>query len=428
MKSHIILFSLLFLFAVSTSKTQAQTDNNWMQWRGPLNNGVAIKANPPVDFSETKKLKWKTAIPGRGNATPIVYQDKIVILTAVPTDPSVDPQVSPNVEHNFKVILVNRNDGSIIWEKTVATELTEGKIHELSSWASNSPCTDGEMIYAYFGSFGLYCLDFDGNIIWKRNFGKMQKRMNFGDGASPYLYKDRLFIQWDHEGDSYIYALDKKTGKDVWKLERDEPTSWSTPFVVEANGKTQVIVSGTKQIISYDYETGETIWSGKGLTENVIPVPVYEDGIVYMMSGFRGSYLKAVDLSKASGDITNSDAIIWSYDQDTPYTPTPLLMDGKLYFLRVNNGVMTCLDAKDGSVNYSKERLEGISTIFSSPSGADGKIYIAAKGICLVVKAGEDFEILASNKLDDDFHASPIFVDNQLILRGFESLYCFEEE
>ncbi|WP_303922593.1 PQQ-binding-like beta-propeller repeat protein [Draconibacterium sediminis] len=427
MKSQFILFSLLFLFAVSTSKAQPQADNNWMQWRGPLGNGVAVKANPPVDFSETKNLKWKTAIPGRGNATPIVYEDKIIILTAVPTDSSADPQVSPNVDHNFNVILVNRNDGSIIWEKTVATDLPQGKIHELSSWASNSPCTDGEMIYAYFGSFGLYCLDFDGNIIWKRDFGTMEKRMNFGDGASPYLYKDRLFIQWDHEGDSWIYCVDKKTGNDIWKMERDEPTSWSTPFVVEANGKTQVITSATTAIRSYDYENGNVLWSSTGMTGNVIPVPMVENNMLYVTSGFRGAALQAIDLTKASGDITGTDAIIWEYNQDTPYTPCALLMDGKLYFLRANNGVMTCLDAKDGSVLYSKERLEGISTIFSSPSGADGKIYIAAKGICLVIKAGEDFEILASNELDDDFHASPVFVDNQLILRGFESLYCFEE-
>lgn len=427
MRSQIILFSLLFLFAVSTSKAQSQAEDNWMQWRGPLGNGVAIKANPPVDFSETKNLKWKTDIPGRGNATPIVFEDKIIILTAVPTDSSVDPQVSPNVDHNFNVILVNRNDGSIIWEKTVATELPEGKIHELSSWASNSPCTDGEMIYAYFGSFGLYCLDFDGNVIWKRDFGTMEKRMNFGDGASPYLYKDRLFIQWDHEGDSWIYCVDKKTGNDIWKMERDEPTSWSTPFVVEANGKTQVITSATTAIRSYDYENGNVLWSATGMTGNVIPVPMVENNMLYVTSGFRGAAMQAIDLTKASGDITGTEAIVWEYNQDTPYTPCALLMDGKLYFLRANNGVMTCLDAKDGSVLYSKERLEGISTIFSSPSGADGKIYIAAKGICLVVKAGENFEILASNELDDEFHASPVFVDNQLFLRGFESLYCFEE-
>jgi outer membrane protein assembly factor BamB len=427
MKSQIFLFSLLFLFAVSTSKAQPKAEDNWMQWRGPLGNGVAVKANPPVDFSETKNLKWKTSIPGRGNATPIVYEDKIIILTAVPTDSSIDPQVSPNVEHNFNVILVNRNDGSIIWEKTVATDLPQGKIHELSSWASNSPCTDGEMIYAYFGSFGLYCLDFDGNIIWKRDFGTMEKRMNFGDGASPYLYKDRLFIQWDHEGDSWIYCVDKKNGNDIWKMERDEPTSWSTPFVVEANGKTQVITSATTAIRSYDYENGNVLWSSTGMTGNVIPVPMVENNMLYVTSGFRGAALQAIDLTKASGDITGTDAIIWEYNQDTPYTPCALLMDGKLYFLRANNGVITCLDAKDGSVNYSKERLEGISTIFSSPSGADGKIYIAAKGICLVIKAGETFEILNSNKLDDNFHASPVFVDKQLILRGFESLYCFEE-
>jgi outer membrane protein assembly factor BamB len=163
------------------------------------------------------------------------------------------------------------------------------------------------------------------------------------------------------------------------------------------------------------------------MTGNVIPVPMVENNMLYVTSGFRGAALQAIDLTKASGDITGTDAIIWEYNQDTPYTPCALLMDGKLYFLRANNGVITCLDAKDGSVNYSKERLEGISTIFSSPSGADGKIYIAAKGICLVIKAGETFEILNSNKLDDNFHASPVFVDKQLILRGFESLYCFEE-
>lgn len=436
----LLIFIFLFSFTVSYAQNSEEL-NNWSQWRGPLGTGVAVKGNPPTDFSETKNLKWKTSIPGKGHATPIVWEDKIILLTAVETDEIIKPEeekteeeggrrmrgVSTNAVHEFKVILVTRETGEIEWETMVAKELPLESTHNLGSWASNSPCTDGEYIYAYFGSRGLFCLDFEGNIKWERDFGQMEKHMSFGEGASPYLYKDKIFILWDHEGESFLYAIDKKTGKDVWKLERDERTSWSSPYVVEANGKTQVITSATTNIRSNDFETGELLWTSTGLTRNVIPVPVYEDGLLYVMSGFRGAALQAIDLSKAKGDITQTDAIVWKYDVETPYTPNPVLMDGKLYFLRVNNGYMSCLDAKDGTVHYFKQKLEGISTIFSSPTAIKDKIYIAAKNICLVIKAGEEFEILSSNELDDNFHSSPVVVGNQLILRGFESLYCFEE-
>jgi len=441
MKTKLTISLFLTFFIISVCNAQNKEADNWTQWRGPLGTGVAIKGNPPVEFSETKNLKWKTEIPGKGHATPIVWEDKIVVLTAVETDEIIEPEektseegggrmrgVSTNAVHEFKVVLVDRKNGKIQWQKTVARELPQESTHNLGSWASNSPCTDGEFIYAYFGSRGLFCLDFEGNIIWERDFGQLEKHMSFGEGASPYLYKDRLFVQWDHEGDSYLYALDKKNGKDIWKLERDERTSWSSPFVIEANGKTQVITSATTNIRSNDFETGELLWTSTGLTRNVIPVPVYEDGMIYVMSGFRGAALQAIDLSKAKGDITETDAIVWKYDVETPYTPNPVLMDGKLYFLRVNNGYISCLDAKDGTVYYGKQKLEGISTIFSSPTGVGDRLYIAAKEICLVVKAGETFEILSSNTLDDNFHASPVVVGDQLILRGFESLYCFEEE
>lgn len=437
-----IIFAFFLCFSISSTSAQNKKElDNWSQWRGPLGTGAAVKGNPPTEFSESKNLKWKTTIPGKGHSTPIVWEDKIIVLTAVATDEVIKEEkteteesgrrmrgVSTNAIHEYKVILVNRNTGEIEWQKTVARELPLESTHNLGSWASNSPCTDGENIYAYFGSRGLFCLDFEGNIKWERNFGQMEKHMSFGEGASPYLYKDRIFIQWDHEGESFLYAIDKTIGEDIWKLKRDERTSWSSPFVIEANGKTQVITSATTNIRSNDFETGELLWTSTGLTRNVIPVPVYEDGLLFLMSGFRGTALQAIDLSKAKGDITGTDAIIWQYDQDTPYTPNPVLMNDKLYFLRINNGYLTCLDAKDGSVFYSKEKLEGISTIFSSPTGVGNRLYIAAKEVCLVVKAGETFEILSSNKLNDEFHASPVVVGNELILRGFKSLYCFEEK
>ena len=442
---HLSLFAaitiLFFIFNQNVNAQENAVSDNWPQWRGPLGTGAALKGNPPTVFSETKNLKWKTEIPGKGHATPIVWGDKIIIQTAVPTDEKIKVDESPTSEgqqrmsgtktdavHEYRVILVNRESGKIEWQTTVAREKPQESTHDLGSWASNSPCTDGEFIYAYFGSRGLFCLDFSGKVIWERDFGQMQKHMSFGEGESPYLYKDRIFIQWDHEGESMIYAIDKKTGKDVWKKERDEGTSWSTPFVVEVNGKPQVITSATTQIRSYDYETGEIIWTSTGLTRNVIPNPVYENGILYVMSGFRGSAMQAIDLAKAKGDIAGTDAILWTIAEDTPYTPNPVLMNGKLYFLRVNNGFLSCLDAKTGKIIYAKEKLEGINAIFSSPTGVADRLYIAADKICLVVKAGETFEILASNVLDDNFHASPVIVGDELFLRGFKSLYCFSEK
>lgn len=222
-----IIFAFFLCFSISSTSAQNKKElDNWSQWRGPLGTGAAVKGNPPTEFSESKNLKWKTTIPGKGHSTPIVWEDKIIVLTAVATDEVIKEEkteteesgrrmrgVSTNAIHEYKVILVNRNTGEIEWQKTVARELPLESTHNLGSWASNSPCTDGENIYAYFGSRGLFCLDFEGNIKWERNFGQMEKHMSFGEGASPYLYKDRIFIQWDHEGESFLYAIDKTTGE-----------------------------------------------------------------------------------------------------------------------------------------------------------------------------------------------------------------------
>ncbi len=438
--SFICLLSFLILFSPGYGYSQVPATENWPQWRGPLHTGAAIKGNPPIEFSETQNLKWKTTIPGKGHATPIVWGDNIIVQTAVATE-EASPQaaaksgegsrMAPNQTdrvHEYKVMLINRTDGSIIWEKTVTSEWPQENTHDLGSWASNSPCTDGEKIYAYFGSRGVFCLDFEGNILWQRDFGQMQKLMSFGEGSSPFLYQDKLFILWDHEGESYLYALNKNTGEIDWQVPRDVNTSWSTPLVVEVNGQAQVITSATNQVKAYDYNTGKEIWHSTGMTRNVIPNPVYSDGILYAMSGFRGSALQAIDISNAEGDITGTNAILWTYNQETPYTPQPVLLNGRLYFLRVNNGFLSCIDAKTGEPYYTKQNLEDISTLYSSPTGVNGKIYIAANGVVMVIKEGDLFEVLASNKLDDNFHASPVIVGNDLILRGFNSMYCFSEE
>lgn len=433
---------VLICFSSMLVQTRAQDKSafttNWPEWRGLYNTGAVAGGNTPVEFSETKNVKWKTEIPGKGHATPIIWGNQIIVQTAVATDKkaekanagSASPMAPTQTDliHQFKVISVDKATGKINWQTTVKEEVPQERTHELGSWASNSPVTDGENIFAFFGSRGLYCLDMKGNVKWDRDFGQMEIVASFGEGSSPAIYKDKVFVQWDHQQKSYLYALDKKTGKEVWTAEREEITSWATPLVVEVNGKGQIITSASNKVRSYDAETGEVVWECTGMTKNVIPNPMYADGILYLMSGFRGTALKAVDLAKAKGDITGTAAILWEYNQDTPYTPSGLLMDGKLYFLKGNNGIMTCLNAKDGKVLYSNQKVDGITNIFSSPIGNKDKIYIAATGVVDVVKAGGEFSLLAKNTLDDTFHASPVVVGNDLFLRGFKYLYCISEK
>ena len=420
-------------------------EKNWPQWRGPYANGISPDGNPPVQWGEGKNIKWKIEIPGRGHATPVIWGDQIFISTAVPAnkqeekkEQDEEPQEGrrrgmsfreTNEMHQFVVFSINRQNGKIQWQKTVKEEIPQPRTHEFGSWASHSPVTDGKHVYAYFGSHGLYCLDMQGNLKWERDFGQMSKRMSFGEGSSPVLYQDKIIVVWDHEGESFIIAMDKNTGKDVWKVHRDEATTWATPFIAVVDGKPQVITSGTQRIRSYHFATGDLIWECGGMTANCIPMPVVSNNIVYIMSGFRGSAMLAIDLLKAKGDITNSGAIVWEYDKDTPYTPSPLLLDNYLYFLSVNNGILSCLDARDGKVYYTKERLEGMGNLFTSLVGLKDRIYIlGGSGLTHVIKTGPKFEILAKNKLDDHFHASPAIIGNNLYLRGFKYLYCISSD
>lgn len=382
-------------------------------------------------------------IPGRGHATPIVWGNQMILLSAVQTDKKVEPAkpagdqpqnqwmspTSTDYIHHFVVLSVDRNNGEILWQTTVREELPHNHTHEFGSWASNSPVTDGVHIYAYFGSHGLFCLDNVGKIIWERDFGQMEKVMSFGEGSSPFLYEDKLIILRDHQGQSSLPVIDKYTGNDIWNVERDEVSTWATPFLVDFGGKTQIITSGTNKIRSYDLISGEVIWECSGMTRNVIPSPVSAKGMIYLMSGFRGSAVLAIDLSKANGDITDSDAIVWKYDQNTPYTPSPVLMDGRLYFLKVNNGYLTCLDANNGKELYSAEKLEGIQNIFASLVGVKDRIYVTgANGTFSVVKHGANFKVMSQNKLEDGFHASPVIIGDNLYVRGFNYLYCISEE
>jgi outer membrane protein assembly factor BamB len=440
------------LFFISTSVGAAEpagADQFWAQWRGPNMNGIAPHGNPPIEWAEDKNIVWKVRVPGLGSATPVIWEDRLYLLAAVPTGgkeavpppPPRDPDAPrskgqrrsrpapvPIFEQEFVVLAINRDDGSVAWQRTARKEVPHENKQRNNSFASASAITDGSHLIAYFGSRGLYCFDMDGNLQWEKDLGDMQTRREFGEGASPALYGDRIVVNWDHEGQSFIVALDKRTGKELWRRERDEVTSWATPLVVEHKGTIQVVTSGTNKVRSYDLTTGETIWEGPGLTVNSVPTPIESGGVIYVAAGYRGNVARAIRLDGAKGDITGSPAILWEVGRDTPYVPSPLLYGDFLYLTKSNSGILSVLDKKSGQVHYGPLRLERISEIYASPVGAAGRVYILGRdGNALVLENGAEHKILARNSLEDGFDASPAIVGQEMYLRGYRYLYKIAE-
>lgn len=413
---------------------------NWHHWRGPNADGTAPNADPPVSWSATKNIKWKAELPGRGSATPIVWGDQVFVVTAIDTGraaapddlPKPDPRFKANTKpprtyHQFVVLAFDRGSGKLRWKHTAAERVPHEGHHDSHSYAAGSPTTDGKRLYVSFGSFGIYCYDLDGKLLWDRDLGRMHTRLAWGEAVTPVIHGDNLLLNWDQEADSALYCLDAATGKTRWKADRDEKTSWNTPLVVEHRGRTQVIVNATERVRSYDLETGKVLWACGGMTVNAIPSAVLGDGVVYVMSGYRGAAAMAVSLD-AVGDVTDTDKVLWRYGKGTPYVPSPLLVGDRLYFTEMNITLLTSLDVKTGKAVLDRERLPGVSAFYASPVAAAGRIYLVDRGgTTLVLEQGDRLEVLARNRLDDPIDASPVAVDKQLFLRGAKYLYCIQE-
>jgi len=319
-----------------------------------------------------------------------------------------------------------RRTGRTVWVTTLCEAVPHERNHDDASPVSNSPVTDGEIIIAYFGSRGVYGVDMDGKVLWQKELGEMQTRRAFGEGSSPALYQDTVVITWDHEGQSFIVALERKTGRELWRQERDEPTSWATPLVVVADGKPQVVASATNRVRSYALASGKLLWECGGMTGNVIPTPVANGELVYCISGYRGSALLAIRYGKAMGDIAETPAIAFSYEgKGTPYVPSPLLYGDELYFLQENRAVLSCVDAQTGKAYYARERLEGIKDAYASLVAAADRVYVVGRaGNTAVLQRGHELKVLATNSLDESFSASPAIVGKEMYLRGQRHLYC----
>jgi outer membrane protein assembly factor BamB len=492
MKKVVLSATVAAFFTPFVRAGERSTEHAWPQLRGPVTTGVAPHANPPIHWSEDRNVRWKKPVPGHGLSTPIVFGDLLYLQTAIavekpgdhtagltgsaPKDnqpgdarteadrpppqhqagsegppggeargaddrprgegrggrggggrPSRNPP--PTDTYRFALMALDRNTGEVVWEKILREQVPHEASHQDGSLAPASPVSDGEHVIAHFGSRGTYGLTTSGELLWEKDLGDMRTRNGFGEGSSPALHGDTVVINWDHEGDSFIVALDKRTGAEKWRQARDEPTSWSTPLVIQDGGRPLVVVSATNRVRAYDLASGELRWECGGLGANCTPTPVANESNVFAMSGFRDDALLAIAYPGAAGDLTGSSAVVWKINKGTPYVPSPLLYGDLLYLVQKNSGIISCYDAPKGAPHYTQQRLEEITGIYASPAGAADRVYVLGRnGIAYVLRHGPMFEVLAVNKLEDEFSASPAIVGRQLYLRGHKHLYCIAEQ
>jgi outer membrane protein assembly factor BamB len=443
MRLHSWVLALCF---VAVSSGAADTPSNWANWRGPTNNGVSPDGNPPTRWSETENIRFKVAIPGRSLASPVVWGDRVFVTSVVAVDLEAyaaslesaaevlardewPPKVEP-VKQRFLVMAFSRHDGSLLWQRTAAEQVPHEAHYIDSSWSTASPVTDGKRLIAHFGSNGTFAYDLDGQLLWQVDLGDQTTRRGFGEGSSPALYDDTVIINWDHEGDSFLVALNAADGIERWRTERpEEVTSWATPLIVENGDRRQIVIPATGRSRGYDFASGEELWSVAGMTVNTIPTAVEHNGTVFLASGYRGTMLQAVDLSRARGRLEGSEALVWTHDKNTPYVPSLLLYDGQVYFFKSYTNVLSVLDAASGEPVHSTHRVKTLGNVWASPVAAAGRVYIFDRdGTGVVLEHGPELRVLATNELDGIVDATPAIVGRDMFVRSRTHLYCISED
>ncbi len=448
----------------------------WPGWRGPGGSGVA-PGSPPLAWSETENVRWKALIPGRGSSSPVVWGTRVFLTTAVATGkeapaPAAGPEGpdrdgrgrgeeggegrgareggadgagappggaqergrgrrdAPLQEQDFLVLALNRADGSLAWERTATTAMPHQGTHPDGNYASPTLVTDGEHVFASFGSFGVFAYTAAGEPLWQKDLGDMEIMGGFGEGSSPVLFGDVLLINWDHEGDSFLVALDKRTGAERWRQARPSGTTWTTPVVVQV-GETAEVIVGAARTIAYDLADGHELWSygavgGRG--GGVITSPVVSDGLLVLATGNRDGEFRAIELAAAKGEVKPGAGLLWTHAGDTPHIPSPLVFDGIVYALKANSGLLSAFDVGTGERLYGPTRMAGLANAYASPVAAGGRLYfVDREGATEILAAGPEFQSLAVNTLDEAFDASPAVAGDELYLRGREHLYCIAE-
>jgi outer membrane protein assembly factor BamB len=444
--------SVLALTVFVLAGAQVHAQERWPQFRGPQARGISAESistdgsasdsKLPDQWTATDNIAWKKDIPGRGWSSPVVW-DRKVFLTTVVNSEAYEPakkglyfggeRKPPTSVHQWKVLCLDLESGEVLWEKQVHEGVPKSSIHIKSSFASETPVTDGKRVYCCFGSLGIFCLDFEGNQIWRYDLEALPTRLGWGAAASPVLHEGRLYLCNDNEKTSYLVCLDAQTGKEIWKVAREEKSNWSTPFVWTNPTRTEIVTAGTGQVRSYDLQ-GNLLWSLKGMSSITIATPYQADGLLYVTSGYVADQTRPIYAIKpgASGDIslsegiTSSESIAWSVPKGAPYNPSTLVYHGRLYVL-YDAGLFACYDSATGKEIYSRQRIPNGRAFTTSPWAYGNKIFcLNEDGKTFVIQAGDEFKVLSINELEEDDMgmASPAILSDRILVRTANRIYC----
>lgn len=439
MKHQVPLFLVLIFCAV----WPAPAAENWPQFRGPGCLGVSQSADLPDTWSDSKNVLWKQDVPGRGWSSPVVWGNRIFLTTVVNRGEYEKPKKGlyyggnrskpPQTVHLWKLLCLDLDSGKLLWEKLAHEGLPPYSMHIKNSYASETPVTDGRHVWAYFGNVGLFCYDFEGKLAWSKSLTPHKTRYDWGTAASPALHEDRLYIVNDNEERSYLTALDKLTGRQIWRVERDEKSNWSTPYVWQNELRTEIITPGTGKTRAYDLK-GKLLYEFGGFSVITIATPYSKFGLLYVGSGFIMDPRRPLMAIRqgASGDIsltegqTSSRHVAWCQPTASPYNPSTLVY-GELVYSLLDRGFLACYDARSGEEIYGRQRIPNGRAFTSSPWAYGGKVFcLNEDGVTFVVRAGRSFEILHTNRLaeDDMCMATPAMVGDKLLIRTAARIYC----
>jgi outer membrane protein assembly factor BamB len=432
-------------FGLTTSEgtTDRVDSDNWTQFRGPQANGISENIGLPERWTATENVAWKRDLPGRGWSSPIVHSNKIFLTTAINTGESESPKKGlyfggdrpkpPESVHQWKVYCLDLITGEVLWERQVHEGKPASAIHLKSSFASETPVTDGERVYCYFGNLGLFCFDLDGNEVWKKTLAPHLTRHGWGTAASPVLHQGRLYLVNDNEEDSYLLALDAKSGDEIWRTARDERSNWSTPFIWQHDQRTEIVTPGTQQVRSYDLD-GKLLWSFKGMSSITIATPYTHDNLLYISSGYVGDKSRPIYAIRpgATGDITlpegqtTSEFVAWSQPKAAPYNPSTMIYNNCLFVL-YDRGTVAGFQPQDGKEMFGPIRIPDGGEFTTSPWAYEGKVFcLNEDGVTFVLDPNNSFEVLHSNPLaeDDMCMATPAIAGNRLLIRTSARIYC----
>lgn len=442
-----IRWSLWTLVALigGTCIAAAEAQTHWPRFRGADGRGVAASAKLPDRWSATENVAWKRDLPGRGWSSPIVWGERVFFTSVVNTSTSEEPRKGlyfggdrpkpPESEHHWKIFCLDLKTGDIRWERQVHAGRPQSAIHLKSSYASETPVTDGERVYCCFGNLGIYCFDLDGKEVWQHPLKPQKTRHGWGAAASPVLHRDRLYLVNDNEGESYLLALDAKTGRPVWQIPREEKSNWATPFVWEHAGRTEIITPGSGKVRSYDLD-GKLLWWFEGMSSITIATPYEHNGLLLISSGYVLDPQRPIYAIRpgAKGDIsldegTESSAFIaWRQPRAAPYNPSTLIYQDRLFVL-YDRGLFGGFKASDGTRLFGPERLPNARGFTSSPWACDGKVFcLNEDGVTFVLKAGDKLDLLHTNALakDDMCMATPAIAQDRLLIRTSARVYCIQ--